>query len=187
MNARRTELSTEFLARLRAFVRRRVRSEHDAEDIVQDVLVKFARHDDSIDARSISAWLFTVARHSIIDHARAHRAGATLGTADTIADDFDADSSVPAELARCMEPMLDTLEHEDRALLQRVDMLGEPQVEIAREIGISVSGMKSRVQRARRRLRERLEDCCAVELDRLGTPADYQRHPDRPCPCDNCG
>jgi RNA polymerase sigma-70 factor (ECF subfamily) len=85
-----------------------------------------------------------------------------------------------------MEPMLMLLSSDDRMILQRIDMLGESQAEVARELGMSISGLKSRVQRARQRLRAQLEGCCAVERDRTGQPTDYQRRPDRPCPCDGC-
>jgi DNA-directed RNA polymerase specialized sigma24 family protein len=70
VTTQRDDLSAEFLTRLRAFVRSRVRSAHDAEDIVQDVLTKFIQHDDSIDSRSIYAWLFTVERRNGLDHNR---------------------------------------------------------------------------------------------------------------------
>lgn len=179
-------LSIEFLSRLRAFVRRRVRSEHDAEDVVQDVLTKFVQHDDSVDPQSVYAWLFTVARRTIIDRARASAPVATGDLPEAAAIEPADDPSVSAELAGCMEPMLQSLGSDDRILLQRIDMLGETQADVARELGISPSGLKSRVQRARRRLRARLDACCAVERDGRGQPADYQRRPDRPCPCDGC-
>ncbi len=187
MTTKGDELSAEFLTRLRAFVRSRVRSAHDGEDIVQDVLTKFIQHDDSIDSQSVYAWLFTVARRTIIDRARAAKPAAAGDSADSIPIEIADDPSVTSELARCMEPMLEMLSSDDRIILQRVDMLGESQADVARELGMSMSGLKSRVQRARQRLRAQLEDCCAVERDRTGKPADYQRRPDRPCPCDGCG
>ena len=50
---------------------------------------------------------------------------------------------------------------------------GPAQHEAAARLGLSVSGMKSRVQRGRRRLREMLEACCVVTLDRRRGVADY--------------
>lgn len=176
--------NAEFLARLRAFVRGRLQSEHDAEDVVQDVLMKWLQHDDSIGTASVYAWLFTVARRAIIDRAKASAPPAGSESPDSVAIDLADDPSVSAELARCLEPMLAVLDSEDRSALQRIDMLGESQADVARELGISISGMKSRVQRARQRLRAQLEDCCTIERDPLGQPADYRRRPDRPCPCD---
>jgi len=179
-------LTTEFLARLRAFVRRRVRSDHDADDIVQDVLTKFVQHDEAIDSQSVHAWLFTVARRAIIDRARSFRPVVAGNEAEAIAIEPADDPSVSSELARCMEPMLELLSAEDRIMLQRIDMLGESQADVARELGMSMSGLKSRVQRARGRLRAQLEQCCVIERDRVGQPADSTRRRDRPCPCDGC-
>ncbi|HRP63706.1 MAG TPA: sigma-70 family RNA polymerase sigma factor [Phycisphaerales bacterium] len=183
-------LNAEFLTRLRAFVRRRVRAEHDAEDIVQDVLTRLVQHDQTIDSRddrAVAAWLFTVARRAIIDRSRTSVREGHADANDVAMVDPAEDPSASAELARCMEPMLAMLSNDDRVLLQRIDMVGESQADVARELGMSMSGLKSRVQRARQRLRAQLEGCCAIERDRLGQPADYQRRRDQPCPCDGCG
>jgi RNA polymerase sigma-70 factor (ECF subfamily) len=187
VNENSPALTAEFLTRLRTFVRGRVRSEHEAEDIVQDVLTKFVQHDESIKSQSVYAWLFTVARRAIIDRSRAASSSDRANVDDATAVDLADDPSVSSELARCMEPMLESLDHKDRVLLRRVDMLGESQADVARELGMSMSGLKSRVQRARQRLRARLEDCCSIERDPVGQPADYRRRPDRPCPCHGCG
>ena len=58
--------------------------------------------------------------------------------------------------------------------LERVDVDGETHQHAADTLGLSVSGMKSRVQRARRELKQLLEQCCTVELDTLGAVADYR-------------
>lgn len=81
-----------------------------------------------------------------------------------------AEPSALQELARCLEPLLAELEPRDREILQRVEIEGEAQVELARELALPLSTLKSRVQRARRRLRERYESCCALELDGRGVP-----------------
>lgn len=187
MPANIAALNAEFLGRLRTFVRRRLQSEHDAEDVVQDVLMKWVQHNDSIDAQSVYAWLLTVTRRTILDRAKASRPPSANDADDSIAIDLGDDPSVSAELARCLDPMLDALSSADRIILQRIDLLDESQADIARELGMSISGMKSRVQRARRRLRAQLEDCCAIDRDPLGQPADYRRRPDRSCPNDGCG
>lgn len=179
-------MSAEFLDRLRAFVRRRVRSAHDADDIVQDVLTKFLQHDQSINSNSVHAWMFAVARRAIIDRSRANSRQSRSEPGDDLPLESPDGPSASAELARCMEPMLEALASDDRSLLKRIDIEGGSQADLARELGLSLSGLKSRVQRARRRLMGLLEDCCAVERDRAGQPADYKRRPDRPCPCDEC-
>lgn len=166
-------ISTEFLNRLRTFVRRRVRTDHDAADVVQDVLTKLMQHDSSVNVGSVYAWLFTVARRVIIDRARTRRELDELPEDAALPRGLAGDPGVTVELARCLEQLLASLHENDRALLQRVDMLGESQADLARQLGLSRSGLKSRVQRARRRLRQLVEQCCAVELNRRGMPIDY--------------
>jgi hypothetical protein len=76
--------------------------------------------------------------------------------------------------------------------LPQADLQGMTQQEAAVQIGLSFSGMKSRVQRARRQVKKMLLECCRVELDRRGGIADYSLHDDypsilqalnRPCTC----
>jgi RNA polymerase sigma-70 factor, ECF subfamily len=170
----------EFLDRLRAFVRRRVRNDADADDVLQDVAYKLVRQGDI--RGSVHSWLFTVARHAIIDRRRARRSTASLEDTPEPSREGEEDSS-GTELSRCLEPMLAGMSKEDRSLLVRVDREGESQSRVARELRVPMSTLKSRVQRARARLRKRLEECCFIELDSRGYPLDYKRRRGRSCAC----
>ena len=129
-------LSADFLSRLRAFVRRRVRSDADADDVVQDVAYKLVRQGEI--KGSVHSWLFTVARHAIIDRRRARRSTASLDVAPEPSVEEEVDPT-RAELARCLEPMLAALSDDDRSLLTRVDTNGESQSRLARELDVPVS------------------------------------------------
>lgn len=86
------------------------------------------------------------------------------------------DDAVDAlDLARCLRPLLDALDEDDRSILEQVDAAGRSQADLARELGVSLSTVKSRVQRARQRLRASIERCCELELDARGTPIDARR------------
>src|SRR5215213_7771865 len=96
------QLTAEFRTRLRAFVRRRVRSDADADDLVQDVLTKLVGKGEGVPSGSIHAWLFTVARRAIIDRFRTTRELAEFS--DDLVPDRAAgdDGAVASELARCL-------------------------------------------------------------------------------------
>ena len=176
-------LSAEFQQRLRAFVRRRVQSDADADDVVQDVLTKLLTHGPR-PSGPVHAWLFTVARNVIIDRSRTRRDHVGLDALE-LAEETPEGRGATEELARCLGPMMATLSADDRLVLARVDMGGESQADLARELGVSTSGIKSRVQRARRRLRAVLESCCSIACDPRGKPIDYQRRTGTGCAC--CG
>ncbi|MGI8872783.1 MAG: sigma factor-like helix-turn-helix DNA-binding protein, partial [Egibacteraceae bacterium] len=62
-----------------------------------------------------------------------------------------------------------------------VDLGGMSQTAAARQLGLSVSGMKSRVQRARARVFDRLAGWCAIAIDARGGPLECVPGPDCPC------
>jgi len=69
--------------------------------------------------------------------------------------------------------MIERLPEDYRQAITLVDLEGMAQHEAAAQLGLSVSGMKSRVQRGRRQLRDMLEACCVIALDRRRGVADY--------------
>jgi RNA polymerase sigma-70 factor (ECF subfamily) len=168
---------TETLDRIQAFVAARVDDRELAADITQDVIVRSIASGALERVDNPAAWLYRSARNAVIDHYRTRRNHASLDGLDAWPEEDvdDPRNGAMRELSRCLQPMLDQLPPAGRDALVRVDVDGQTQLRAARELGLSVSGMKSRVQRARRDLRQLLEQCCAVELDRRGGVTDY--HP----------
>jgi RNA polymerase sigma-70 factor (ECF subfamily) len=158
-----------------AFIRRRIRDAADAEDVVQACVVRLYQSLLSLRSREqLRAWAYRSARHAVIDHYRT-RARHCQEVFDEERMDVPAmpsDTSAAATLASCIPPSLLRLSVADRDTLARVDFGAQSQVAAAVALGVSVSGMKSRVQRARRRLKAVIEECCTVTLDRRGGIAD---------------
>jgi RNA polymerase sigma-70 factor (ECF subfamily) len=167
---------TETVKGLRAFVASRLDDKELADDITQDVIVRSIASGALDRVDNPVAWLYRSARNAVIDHYRTRRRHESLDGLDAWPaqglDDVPNDAT--RELSRCLQPMLEQLPSAAREALVRVDVDGQTQLQAARELGLSVSGMKSRVQRARRDLKDLLEHCCAVDIDRRGGIADYQ-------------
>ncbi len=177
------------LARLRAFVGRRIADPHRADDLVGEIVLRIHQHVDSVDDRErLLNWVGRVARNAVIDeYRRAGRAREQVGPVpdDTAAPDAVStgvdESAVLRELAACMRPLLGGLPPEQHRAVELIDLEGWTQQRAAQQEGISLSGMKSRVQRGRRRLAELLNQCCALTLDVRGLPMDYT--PQQRCDC----
>ena len=99
---------------------------------------------------------------------------------------YEHEASALQELATSLKPLIGKLAVADREALRLIEFEGLTQVEAARRLGLSVSGMKSRVQRARLRLRSALDDCCRIALDRRGGVLGYEGRSDECGPC-GCG
>jgi RNA polymerase sigma-70 factor (ECF subfamily) len=168
---------SETLDRLRAFVASRVDDPELAADITQDVIVRSIASGALERVDNAMAWLYRSARNAVIDHYRTRRAHVPI---DELAawpeqDDETRPNDATRELSRCLQPLLGHLSPAARDALDRVDVDGQTQKRAAHDAGVSLSGMKSRVQRARRELRDLLERCCTVALDATGSIADYRR------------
>jgi len=170
---------------LRAFIAKRIANEAEVDDIVQDVWLKMQRGLDGLkDQRRLISWIYQIARHAIIDHYRApgrrrempaglatdleaHQSSSTMTTAS------EPSGQLRTELAGCLRPMIERLSGEYRQAVILIDLEGLTQREAAAQLGLSLSGMKSRVQRGRRQLKGMLEVCCTIELDRRRGLVDY--------------
>jgi RNA polymerase sigma-70 factor, ECF subfamily len=179
---------------LRAFIGRRVRNQADVDDLVQRVLLQVVKGLGSLrDAERLHAWVYRTARNVIVDHYRSAAARRELASddaedlapADAPDVSLDDESVALQELATCLTPMLRQLQPAYREAVTLTDLEGITQAEAAERVGVSLSGMKSRVQRGRRQLKEVLEACCRVDLDNRGTIVGYE--PREPDSCTRCG
>ena len=177
---------------LAGFVARRVSNPQDAEDVLQEVMLRIHRHAGELaDADRVLAWVHRIARNAIVDYYRRRAArpelpaggAGDLGEGSTPHDGPASDTS-RRELARCLRPLLEQLPEKHREALIVTELEGATQVDAARLLGVSVSGMKTRVQRGRAQLKDLLLECCEVELDRRGAITEYSA---RRGPCDRCG
>jgi RNA polymerase sigma-70 factor (ECF subfamily) len=165
---------------LLGFIERRVRSREIAEDILQEVMLRIHRRADAIQrADAVGAWVHAIARNAIADHYRSAQARREVATGREIdpelADEPQGEApDARAELAACVAPLLARLPPSYREALTMTELEGLTQAQAADRTGISLSGMKSRVQRARRQLRDVLTDCCEIELDRRRSLASYR-------------
>ncbi|HRN54395.1 MAG TPA: sigma-70 family RNA polymerase sigma factor, partial [Gemmatimonadaceae bacterium] len=145
-----------FVEPLRAFLRKRVPAGVDAEDVAQEVFLRIARHRATVeDVDDLEAWIFRVARTALTDAWRAERRRQARA-ADADPDDFAGPEEDPTEgrreITACVLPFIKALDAPQRRALELTALQGLTQEEAARREGISLSGMKSRVQRARERV-----------------------------------
>lgn len=177
------EAAAELYKRLGAFIGRRIARPEDAEDITQEVFTRLLTPGRGPDDESrISAWLYVTARNTMVDFYRrqAREARLTLPDAADEGPPAEPDENTRQEIVACLRPMLRLLSEEDRRALTAVDLEGIPQKSWANTEGIPYATARSRVQRARQRLRASVEECCRITLDGRGRAVDWQKrdHPD---------
>lgn len=170
---------TEFHGGLHRFLLRRVGDADAADDLLQDIFLKVhAQLPGLRDPGRIHAWIYRVARNAVADHFRARR---DTGPLPETLPAPERERDALAELAPCIRSLVSQLPRADREALELTELGDLTQAELAWRLGISVSGAKSRVQRARTRLKAAVLQCCQVYLDATGHVTDYAPGPSCRC------
>lgn len=172
---------TEFVAKLRAFMRARVPDDATADDLTQETLLKVYRSRASLrEGDRLEAWLYRIARRTLIDYYRKRRPSEKLP--DSLKSESPDDVSTMRDAVlistiRYMEELPDAY----RVPLQLGELEGMSMAQIAPRLGLSLTAVKSRVQRGRQMLKKKLQDCCRFEFDRHGKVIGWERRNPRCC------
>lgn len=160
-------------AELLAFLRRRL-PPGEAEDVLQDVLVRAHDHREALrDDEKLAAWLTQIARNAVTDFYRRRAAKPVSAAVDPETLPTEPSEDVPGdELTACLRAMLEQLPAEYRDAVRQSDLEHRPQQAIADDLGVSLSGAKSRIQRGRAKLKALIQACCHLELDAYGNAVE---------------
>ena len=178
------EVWREFRGRLKGYVVKRIPRDEDADDIMQEIFLKVHRGLPKLkDSEKLEAWVYRITKNALVDFYRTQKFPQD-GVENIPEQIKDNDESEAANaIAACLRPMAEALPEADREALRLAEWEDRPQQEVAEELGLSLSGGKSKVQRARRKLKKKLLDCCRFELDRRGKIIDYRRRDED---CNDC-
>lgn len=166
-----------FVARLRGFIRSRVRDTATADDLTQETLLKVYRSRAALrDDQRLEAWLYRIARRTLIDHYRRQKPNEELPV--DLANDHSEfeDASMRDDLTRSLRRFLEELPAAYREPVRLAEFEGLPLAKIALRLDLSLAAVKSRVQRGRALLKKKLQACCRFELDRFGQIIACERH-----------
>lgn len=166
----------EFSDHVRAFIRSKVSDDGTAEDIVQDIFMRIHQGLDGLKHEErLQSCVFGIARRALADYYRQKNrdreepeesvpeiAGPEVDEDLPALADYEGSHSAHEEVLSWLVPMVDKLPEKYRIPLEMADVKGKSQQEVADELGLSLSGAKSRVQRGREKLGEVLAACCEV-------------------------
>ena len=151
-------LYTQYYGKVMGYILARIRNRADAEDITADVFEKVQRKLADFDPSkaSVSTWIFTITRNTVIDHYRRNRPAEELD--ENLSDDRELDENLLntetlSELAGALRALPE--EMRDLIVLRYYD--GKPLTEVAEIMGLSYGAVKLRHQSALAKLRKALQ------------------------------
>lgn len=176
-----TQIWQEFGVQLRGYIAKRVANEQIAEDVLQDVFLKIHANIEQLnDKARVQGWIYQIAHHTLIDHYRRRKTNVAMA-AEIAGPEDESETNAVHRISDSLKSMVRLLPEKYREAIWLTEFQGISQAALAKRLGISLSGAKSRVQRGRRLLKKMLMECCHFEFDRRGTIIDYH-----PLSCDCC-
>ncbi len=172
------ELYKQYYSKLLAFINSKVRNIHDAQDILSEVFIKIYNNIDKLDSdEKITSWIYTITRNAIIDFYRKNNKTPTFQELkeESIVDDKNQEKSIHDELSKCLKPMINSLPDNYKEVLLLSEIKGLKQSEIANELSLSTANTKSLIFRGKKKIKEKLHECCSYEYDSLGNVIEYNQ------------
>lgn len=176
----------QFHSELLGYVKSKIRSREDAEDILQNVFIKISSNVDKLaEDVKLKSWIFTITRNAIIDYYRGNANRKKVAISEEIHEDLveQEDIDPTKGLDQCMNTMIGLLPDEYRDIIVESEINGVKQKDLAEKYGIAYPSMRSRVQRGRERLKQLFYNCCHIETDKLGNVIETRGRNDCDGPC----
>ena len=172
-----SELWLAYRQALQSYLHSKVQDAALAEELTQRVLLKVVNACCSdIEVRNVRAWLYQISRNVLADHHKAKGAGPQVHAewqSRRTPTEGDATTDVWQQMEPYLRPLLRLLPEHYATPLRLADLEGMKQQDIADQLGLGLSAVKSRIQRARVMLREKIVECSHLELDKDGRPVDF--------------
>lgn len=169
------EIWEDYKASLYLYILKRVEDQDVAKDILQEVLLKSYQYcSKGKTVLYLKSWLYKIAQNSIIDYFKKAGKRAPI---DFDLPEQDEHHSLVGEASEYIRVLLKLLPDEYAIPLSMHDLEDIDQKTIAEKLHLTLSNTKSRIQRARTKLKERFLECCAVAFDQNGEMISFDIKP----------
>jgi RNA polymerase sigma-70 factor (ECF subfamily) len=172
------EIWLKFSHPVKDFIRNQTHNADVTDDILQEVFIKIHQNLPLLrDEERVAGWIFQIARNTVLNYFRAQKKqleNQEFHLQQPEGESHFKENDLNEIVGIWLEEFKKDLDPKYQEALQLVDIEGITQVELARRLGISVSGAKSRVQRGREQLKQKLIGCCPVKTDQYGNILEIQ-------------
>jgi len=173
------------------FIRQRVKNTADAEDLTQEVFYKLINtNQKGTEIRNAQSWLYTTARNILTDYYRKKKIPTeeieanNVESPPLIAEELTLSEEQRTKLQTYLRSLVNELPETYRKIIQMSELEGFSQKEIAEELGMNYTTVRSKVQRGRQQLKRMISDCCEVIQGGKGSIIGYKPNDKNECRCD---
>lgn len=169
------EVWENYKAALYLFILKRVKDQDMSKDILQEVLLKSYQYcSKGKTVVYLKSWLFKIAINTIVDHLKKENRHEELN-GELIEE--ERSESLAGEASLYIKTLLKLLPDDYAKPLEMYDLENISQKEIAVKLNLSLTNTKTRIQRARTKLKELFLQCCDVSFSENGEMVSFDIKP----------
>jgi RNA polymerase sigma-70 factor (ECF subfamily) len=176
---------TEFSNRLRGFINSKINNQEISEDLLQDVFIKIHLNANQLkDDGKLSSWVYTITRNVINDYYRKRK---LLSDDNAEVNNIEAEEiseEEPYDFVQCMKPFVEELPEKYQKALTKTSFENVSQKDFAEAENLSYTAAKSRVQRARKMIKDKVVACCNPVVDVYGNVISKDDECKNDCGCE---
>ena len=160
-----SSLWLEYKNGLKYYILKKVKNKDVANDLSHEVLMKIYNSCCStIKIKNVRSWMFQIAHNTTVDYLKKQH-----NFTNIIPESYDNDEhTVIQEADKIIKPLMKLLPNKYAIPLQLSDIDELKQKEVAQKLNLSLTATKSRIQRARKLLKEKIIECSNLEKDEKG-------------------
>lgn len=158
------------------YVKKRINSLEDAEDLTQEVFYKLAKSDMS-QVNNLKHWVYSIAQNTITDFYRKKKILSNSIEDHQVFEEENNDEATQ-ELSLCVEEFIKELPKDYQKIMTMAGIENKSQKEIAETLDMNYVTVRSKIQRGRRKLRDLFTNCCTVLQGGKGSIIEYERKTD---------
>lgn len=147
---------------IRHFILSMVKDVVIADDLLQETFIKIHMKLDRLkDDRKVKAWVFSIARYTVMDYFRQHDLSCPMDENNVIEEPAHSDHT----REDCFHGILKTLPQKYRDPLVLADIQGFKQAQISEQLNLPLPTVKSQIQRARKLVAQGFVACCDFKIN----------------------
>jgi RNA polymerase sigma-70 factor, ECF subfamily len=159
------------------FIRKRIKNKEDAEDILQDVYIKLHKNINNLnDEKKIVSWIYQITRNTINDcYKKCYRLKKVEFEEYHIELTHEEEENLNDEILISMKKIIEELPKDSKELIKLYEFEDMSHKEISKKLEIKENTSKSRLKRAKEKLKNQLDECCVFQIDKFGNVLDYRK------------
>jgi len=159
------------------FIKKRIKNKEDAEDILQDVYIKLHKNIDALtDEEKLVSWIYQITRNTINDcYKKCYRLKKVEFEEYHIELTQEEEENLNDEILISMKKIIEELPKDSKELIKLYEFEDMSHKEISKKLEIKENTSKSRLKRAKEKLKNQLDECCVFQIDKFGNVLDYRK------------